>query len=140
MKEVGEPLGEVAVIYRNHSQVDKLVEVLEKKGVPLNIKRKVDILQLRLIKNILTILRFLQNEYTRPYQSDDLLFEIMHYHFFGINSYDIAKISLHCSYKTEGEAMHFKDVISNSKLLDQIGIENKEPILALNSLIIFCDD
>ncbi len=136
LHEQGTDLGEIAVIYRKHSQVEKLVSVLEKRGVPLNIKRRVDVLQLTLVRNILTLMTYLRNEYEKPNQSDDLLFEIMHYDFFGINSYDIAKVSMATSYKASGgKSRTFKEVISNRKLLIDLEISTIDEITMLSDLI-----
>ena len=57
-----ESLKDVAIIYRKHRQVEDLVSVLEKLNIPLNIKRRVDILKLPLVRNLLKILQYLSEE------------------------------------------------------------------------------
>jgi len=85
-------ISDVAILYRNHRQVEKLVEVLEKKGVPLNIKRKVDILKMPLVRNVLNILNYINGQYLNKGYTDKRLFELMHYNFFHIRSHDIATL------------------------------------------------
>lgn len=90
----GIPSGEIAVIYRNHKQGEILAEWLEKKRIPLNMKRSANLLELPIVKNILTILQYIASENDTPYNGDELLFEILHYQFFKISPIDIAKISV----------------------------------------------
>jgi len=86
--------GEIAVIYRNHSQVDELVRYMDAQKIAVNIKRKIDILELPFGEKIINILRYLAMEMDSPYSGDELLFEIMHYDFFGIPPIEIAKASI----------------------------------------------
>ncbi len=68
--------GEIAVIYRNHSQVDELVQYLDTQHVAVNTKRKIDIFTLPFGEKIINILRYLDMEMDSPYSGDELLFEI----------------------------------------------------------------
>ncbi len=95
--------GEIAVIYRNHSQVEGLVRYMDAEKIAVNIKRKIDILSLPFGEKIISILRYLAMELDSPYSGDELLFEIMHYDFFSIPPIEIAKASIAVSrenYKT----------------------------------------
>jgi DNA helicase-2/ATP-dependent DNA helicase PcrA len=86
--------GEIAVIYRNHSQVEELVQYLDSQHVAVNTKRKIDIFSLPFGEKIINILRYLAMEMDSPYSGDELLFEIMHYNFFDIPPIEIAKASV----------------------------------------------
>jgi DNA helicase-2/ATP-dependent DNA helicase PcrA len=86
--------GEIAVIYRNHNQVEELVSYMDAQKIAVNIKRKIDILTLPFGEKIINILRYLAMELDSPYSGDELLFEIMHYDFFGIPPIEIAKASI----------------------------------------------
>ncbi|MFD0795718.1 ATP-dependent DNA helicase [Mucilaginibacter litoreus] len=86
--------GEIAVIYRNHSQVDDLLHYLDVQGIAVNTKRKIDILTLPFGEKIVNILRYLAMEMDSPYSGDELLFEILHYNFFNIPPIEIAKASI----------------------------------------------
>jgi len=88
----GANLGKTAVIYRNHAQVERIVEVLEKKDIPLNIKRKVDVLKTPLVRNILNILTYINAQYYNNGYTDRGLFELLHYNFFQISAHDISKL------------------------------------------------
>jgi len=86
--------GEIAVIYRNHSQVEELIQYLDGKHIAVNAKRKIDIFTLPFGEKIINILRYLAMEMDSPYSGDELLFEIMHYDFFDIPPIEIAKASV----------------------------------------------
>ncbi len=92
--ERGTEPGEIAVIYRNHSQVEELVHYLDKQKIAVNSKRKLDIFTLPFAEKIINILQYLAMEMDAPYSGDELLFEIMHYDFFDIPPIEIAKASV----------------------------------------------
>ncbi|MDB4902774.1 MAG: helicase UvrD [Mucilaginibacter sp.] len=85
---------EIAVIYRNHSQVEDLVQYLDTQRIAVNTKRKIDILTHPFGEKIINILQYLSMEMDSPYSGDELLFEIMHYDFFDIPPIEIAKASV----------------------------------------------
>jgi len=93
---------EIAVIYRNHRQVEDLVTYLEKKKIGVNMKRNMNLLELPFVNKILTILEYIVSENDTAYSGDELLFEILHFDFFKIQSLDIARISLEVAQKSYG--------------------------------------
>lgn len=86
--------GEIAVIYRNHSQVEEMIQYLEVKKIAVNTKRKIDVLTQPFGEKIINILSYLMMELESPYSGDELLFEILHYDFFNIEPIEIAKASI----------------------------------------------
>ena len=86
--------GEIAVIYRNHSQVEEMIQYLEVKKIAVNTKRKIDILTQPFGEKIINIMSYLMMELDSPYSGDELLFEILHYDFFNIEPIEIAKASI----------------------------------------------
>lgn len=88
------PPSEIAVIYRNHKQVEDLVTYFEKKSIGYNMKRNVNLLDLPFVHKILKILEFIAAEMDVAYSGDEMLFEILHYDFFNIPAIDIAKLSM----------------------------------------------
>lgn len=86
--------GEIAVIYRNHSQVEELLTYLEAQKIAVNTKRKIDVLTVPFGEKIVNILRYLAMELDSPYSGDELLFEILHYDLFDIPPIEIAKASV----------------------------------------------
>ncbi len=90
----GTPPNEIAVIYRNHNQVEELLHFLETQKIAVNTRRKIDILTMPFGEKIINILRYLAMELDSPYSGDELLFEILHYDFFSIPPIEAAKASI----------------------------------------------
>ncbi len=70
--------GEIAVIYRNHSQVEEMIKYLDVQNIAVNTKRKIDILTQPFGEKIINIMLYLMQELDSPYSGDELLFEILH--------------------------------------------------------------
>ena len=138
-------LDDVAIIYRNHSQVDKITSVLEKKGIPINVKRKMNILKHPLIENILNILHYIQEEYNKPNSAERRLFEILHYDFLGIDSSDAATIAIECrsaysdsDQTSEGGKLEWtiwNNVISDLQRLKKLNCKQPEKIVKTYELL-----
>lgn len=84
---------EIAVIYKENKNGEALAHYFNLRNIPVNTKRKVDILTLPFAKKLFTILRYLAQETDIPYSGDALLFEIMHFDFYAINAIEIAEIT-----------------------------------------------
>jgi DNA helicase-2/ATP-dependent DNA helicase PcrA len=93
---------EIAVIYRNHAQVEQIATILESKNIAVNTRKKVDVLQLPFIQNIIAILSWIDKENLISYSADDLLFKILHFDFFAAKPGDIAKLSMTVNAKNVG--------------------------------------
>ena len=105
---------EIAVIYRNHSQVAAITSMLEEKKIAVNTKRKVDLLQLPFIRNIITILSWISRERDISYSGDDLLFYLLHSDFFTLSSLEIAKLSMTVNAKNRASR---EDIFSLRRLM-----------------------
>ena len=128
-------LNKVAIIYRNHSHVDNLVNVLEKKGLPLNIKRRINILRLPIIRNIIKVLEYVNAEYEIPNSKEGDLFEIMHYDFFNIDARDIAKIAITIREKDSEDKITWRDLMSDKDALKALNINSIQDIFHFNLLL-----
>ncbi len=95
----GFPLEEIAVIYAQHRQVDNMLTLLEKKGIPYNVKRRVNILDEPLIWNLRLLLEYIAAEYEQPYQGEHLLYQLLHIDFIGIDARDIGILSQYLAKK-----------------------------------------
>ena len=85
---------EIAIIYRNHAQVEDIIAILEQQKIAVNTRRKVDLLKLPFIQNIIAILTWIDKENYIPYSADDSLFQMLHFNFFNIKPLEIAKLSI----------------------------------------------
>ncbi len=139
-------LKETAIIYRKHRQVEEVVSVMEKLNIPLNIKKRVDVLKLPLTKNLISILSYLQEEMHLYGYGQHRIFEILHYKHFGNDPLDIGKLALYCQKKIKstnnqdeeqsgGTYPKWREVIADSKILDQLELNNKTSILRTSAFL-----
>jgi DNA helicase-2/ATP-dependent DNA helicase PcrA len=85
---------EIAVIYKEHKSGEELAKYFYLKEIPVNAKRKVNILKEPFGKKMINILKYIAQENEFSFSGDELLFEIMHYDFYQIAPMDIAKLSV----------------------------------------------
>ncbi len=110
---------EIAVIYRNHAQVEEIIQILEAKKIPVNTRRKIDVLQLPFIRNIISLLQWIDKENTIPYSADDILFKLLHFNFFQLQPIEIARLSMSVNDKNVGRK---EDRYSLRRLLTQMQV------------------
>ncbi|MBL4716292.1 MAG: ATP-dependent helicase [Bacteroidia bacterium] len=127
-------LNDIAVIYRKHKQVDSIIKVLSINEIPINLKRKLNILELPFINKLIKILKYLQLECERPHSAEYLLFEIMHFDFFDISPRDIAVISKACRFNPNTKTKHtWRELISSKEKLFRLNLESIKGISILEA-------
>lgn len=130
------PLQEIAIIYAQHKQVRNLITLLDKKNIPYQVKRKINILDEPLIANIRLLLEYIQAEYKRPYSGEYLLFPLLYADFLQIEAKDIAIISATLAKIDRRERPTWRDFIQ------QLAAGNTElsaPLISLSKIQQFND-
>ena len=94
LNKAGTNLSEVAVLYRKHKQAEELVDYFMKIDIPIQIKRKVNVLDNLFTKKIIDWLTYLSEESEIAHSREDLLFDLLHLDYFNINPMAIAQIAL----------------------------------------------
>ncbi len=124
----GQALNEVAVIYARHRQARNLISLLDKKGIPYNTRRQVNILDIPLIQHLRQLLRYLQLENHRPYSGEHLLFQILHFEFLGIDIDDLAILSFHIGEQPLPDRPSWRDIISRPALRRALTLNQPKPL------------
>ncbi|HMP86584.1 MAG TPA: PD-(D/E)XK nuclease family protein, partial [Lacibacter sp.] len=89
------PPGSIAVIYRENKYGEELTRYLRHLGIPVYSKRNRNLFDLQLVQQLLQTLRYLASEHQdQPFSGDALLFEILHYNWWGIPPIEIARLSV----------------------------------------------
>ncbi len=83
----------IAVIYRKHSQAEPILTYLQALGIGVTMRRKANILDSVFVRNVLNVLDYISRESASPGSADELLFEMMHYGFTGIEASSVAKLA-----------------------------------------------
>lgn len=133
----GSDLSKVAVLYRKHSNVEKMIKYLNAKDIPLQIKREIDVLKSHEVQRIVDIMTCIQAESSKMYSAEDLLFRILHFEYFDLAARDLAKISIYCSKRTDSreDDRKWREVINNKDLLLKMGLAKPEKIFQVGKLI-----
>jgi len=92
----GADLGRLAVLYRNHRQVAPLIDYFTAREIPFSVRRREDVLQTPLIRQLVAVCRYLQGESVRPHGGERLLFDILHYPVFGLAPLEVARLFALC--------------------------------------------
>ena len=84
----------IAVIYKENKYGEELAEFLKCRSILFYSKRNINLLDLPLIKKIIRFFEYLDAEMDTAFSGDQMLFEILHYDWFGIRPLEIAKLSI----------------------------------------------
>ena len=108
--EQGVPLEEMAVIYPRHRQAAPLMALLGKMDIPYNARRKVNLLDEPLIRQLRLLLEYLRAERRRPYSGEHLLFRLLHAPFWEILPDDLARLAAWKA--SRREEIYWRDLLS----------------------------
>lgn len=126
----GFPLDEIAILYAKHRQAGNLIELLHKKEIPYQTKRKVNILDTAIISRLRMLIEYFYAEYSVPYSGEDLLFKILYFDFLEVNLNDLAKIALYQAEQSYADRPMWRDLIADEKKLRNLGLAEPEKLTA----------
>lgn len=130
-------LSDTAIIYRSHRSIANIMKSLDHLKIPYNARLRVNIFTLPFVKNIITLLQYLHEETLRPNSAEHLLFELMHYEFFSIDTRDIALIARDCAVKQNGEFRSWRGLIASRSRMLQLGLTSAGAISGLEENITY---
>jgi len=119
LKNAGEKLSEIAVLYRNNKDPDDLVRFLKKAGIPYEISNGNNILQDVDIQKIISVLSLINNP------KDDLnFFKVLNFDFIDIDREDLYKLTKSAYKKSYWEIIGDPSVLKSAELKDPIKLNN----------------
>lgn len=86
--------GRIGIIYKENKYGEELAQYFKLLNIPVYSKRNLNILELPQAKKIILLLKYLASEHDIPYSGDEMLFEILHFDWFGIPPVEIAKLTM----------------------------------------------
>lgn len=135
MQAKGIPLDEVAIIYARHRQAERVIALLEKKGIPYTLRRKVNLLDQPIIQNLRMLLEYLQLESERPRGGEHLLFKLLHFSHWDLSPSDLASFSLYLSRLDSAERPNWRQAIGQATLLKKAKVQNPEAFLRCSTFL-----
>ncbi len=138
LKEKGVPLQNIALIYAVHRQSNNIIRLLDKRNIPYQTKRKINVLELPIISNLRKLMAYIVAEYKQPYSGENIFFEFLHYDFVGLSPSDTNKLTAWAAKETQKQLQlraydalpKWHDTIRNAELLEQLQLENSSRLLA----------
>lgn len=112
---------EIAVIYKEHKSGEQLARYFLKKGIAVQAKRKLNLLEVPLSKMLLNILRYIVQERDVAYSGDALLFEILHYDCWGLQPIEVAQ-AFHKVYQNRREHISIRNYLCKEYLKSQTSL------------------
>ncbi|MDZ4793132.1 MAG: ATP-dependent DNA helicase [Bacteroidota bacterium] len=91
--------GRIGIIYKENKYGEELAQYFKLLNIPVYSKRHLNILELPLGQKIILVLKYLASEHDIPYSGDEMLFEILHFDWFGIPPVEIAKLTMEVAEK-----------------------------------------
>ncbi|HNU15969.1 MAG TPA: ATP-dependent helicase, partial [Chitinophagaceae bacterium] len=86
--------GRIGIIYKENKYGEELSQYFKLLNISVYSKRNLNILELPLARKIILLLKYLVSEHDIPYSGDEMLFEILHFDWFGIPPVEIAKLTM----------------------------------------------
>ncbi|MEN9548304.1 MAG: hypothetical protein RIR12_895 [Bacteroidota bacterium] len=90
----GIPAGKIGIIYKENKYGEELAHYFKLLQIPVYTKRHINLLHIPEGKKIILLLRYLAAELYKPQSGDEMLFEILHFNWFGIAPIEIAKVCM----------------------------------------------
>lgn len=91
--------GDIGIIYKENKYGLELADYFKLLNIPVYSKRSLNLLELPLVQKITLLLRYLASEHDVAYSGDEMLFEILHFDWFGIPPVEVAKLSMEVAEK-----------------------------------------
>ncbi|HMF72135.1 MAG TPA: ATP-dependent DNA helicase, partial [Flavitalea sp.] len=95
--------GRIGIIYKENRYGEELTQYFKQRDIPVYSKRDLNILQIPIARKIILLFKYLAAELETPYGGDEMLFEILHFDWFGIPPIEIAKLTIEVAEKKFGE-------------------------------------
>ena len=118
---------DMAVIYARHQQVQALQNLMDKHGIPYQTRRKTNILDTRIIRQLREMLLYLADEQQRSFSGDHRLFKILHFSCFDIPPLEIAQLAAARAALPYEERLSWREWLQQPALWPE-GLKKKEKI------------
>lgn len=94
LQEKSVPVGEIAVVAREHRHLEALAPYFHSAAIPISYERQENVLDQPHIKQLIAMARFADSVMRKSKDADDLLPEILSYHFWGLERSAVWELSI----------------------------------------------
>ncbi len=128
----GVPPREIAVLYARHKQANRLLALLEKKGIAYQTKRPINLLDLPWMQQFRGLLHYVHEESQRAFSGEGRLFRLLHAAFFGLTPLDLARVSLLLQSDRDqpsGKIQRWRSLLANENALQDLHLNDGQKLL-----------
>lgn len=129
----GVPYKEIAVLYRTHQEASDLLKYFMFNEIPVSVKNRVNVLSLPEIIRILELLKYLEEEYRALNSENGILFQVLHYNFWGLDPKEVGKVVLYAT--RNDDQIVWRDVFADVRKMRELGVENPEKIKSVMDVL-----
>lgn len=127
----------IAIISRTNGGLENIVNICLKKNIPVYVRSKTNALHIPIVKNLITILRYINSYLSNNYASRVFLSELLQYPSLGLSSFDVLKL-MNYTHLLRRENDEYKDVdvrnvMASDYHLKKAGISDVNAFLELNN-------
>lgn len=127
---------DIAILYTKHKQGVNIMDLLVKDNIPINTKKKINILEHPLIQKIKLLLEYVEREDAEPFSGEGLLFKLLHFDFLYFEHSDLKKLQFYfANLDRKSEDRQWRKIIGNEKLLKELNISSPNILLDFSRLI-----
>lgn len=131
---------DIAILYSTNKTGMLMASMLKSQHIPFQISKTTNILDAPLVKKIITIFRYLNTEWRVPFDSNEYLFEILHYDFFSNQAFDLADAIINMKSAEQPVHRYSLRYYINTNVKEKFdGIEALENLIALQASVSVAD-
>jgi len=105
--------GRIGIIYKENKYGEELSQYFKQLNIPVYSKRNLNILELPLAQKIVLLLKYLAAEHDTSYSGDEMLFELLHFDWFGVPPVEIARLTIEVAdKKAAGNSTSIRQTLS----------------------------
>jgi DNA helicase II / ATP-dependent DNA helicase PcrA len=133
----GVPYNEIAVIYQKHVEAVDIIKYLTYSGIPVSIKKRINILKLKETKRLVTLIKYIIKEVEAAYSGDGDLFNILHFDFWKIPPRDVAKVSIGAYKNNEAETdkIRWRDYIAEPTEIHYLSLSQPNLLISASKIL-----
>jgi DNA helicase-2/ATP-dependent DNA helicase PcrA len=131
MYKNGENLAEVAIIYRNHKHIQNITTIFERRKIPYNATKSANLFEIPLANQLLTILKYINEEVIMPGSANHLLFQLLHFPYFNIHPRDVATMALKVD--SHNNRLAWRELMESKEQMFKLNLRNIGAISSLEA-------
>ncbi|MCS6991067.1 MAG: ATP-dependent helicase [Chitinophagales bacterium] len=130
LHQQGVPWREMAVLYHRHQHSQLILELAQRKGIPVRVVRSTNAFQLPQVRQWIALLRYIASEWQHPYINASTLYLVLHQPWFSLHRADLARLAYFASLP-EAKAKNWRHLLQDETFIGRLGLNDAAAVLAV---------